>query len=141
MPTIPENAKLPQDHKPAKTALKPADEVTDMSEATEVEADLELPVATQTKGGFHVSYNGFEADVVAEALNDFELLDDLAELDNGGAGASLRMPSVLRRMFGPENFKGIMDALRNPETGKVPVEVGEAFLMAVFQGLNPTSAS
>ena len=70
--------------------------------------------------------------VEAEAMDDFELLDDLGEVEAGNAA---RLPRVLRRLLGPEQYKAAMDVLRDPDTGRVGVEAGADFVRDLFEAL------
>lgn len=161
MPTVPENAKQPQDRRP-KTATDHIREALDAEAAREAEAngvvtgvvetpapaelaepeaevEVEKPVVTQTDGSFTVEYKGFKAVVGPDALNDFELLDDLVSMDE--ADGYTRLPGVMKRLFGKERFKEALATLRDPETGRVSVAAADWFLGEVLSGLNPTSAS
>ena len=106
---IPEGAKAPQDRKP-KAESKP-----------------------ETLTG-HV--RGRDWTVLTEALDDFELLDDLNALEQ--KGDATRLPAVLRRLLG-EQWRDAMDAMRNTETGRVSVEAGSEFVMDLMGALNPNS--
>lgn len=108
---VPARAKKPQDHRPPATEQPP-----------EV---LRATVA------------GHEWEVPAAAIDDFELLDDLNSLDQHGDPT--RMPSVLRRLLGDEQWHKAMDVLRDPTTGRVSVEAGGDFVMELIQALNPSS--
>ena len=105
----PKAAKQPQDHKP-KAESKP-----------------------ETLTG-HV--RGRDWTVLTEALDDFELLDDLNALEQ--KGDPTRLPSVLRRLLG-EQWRDAMDAMRNTETGRVSIEAGSEFVMDLMGALNPNS--
>lgn len=72
-------------------------------------------------------------------LNDFELLEKLALIDGGGGRAAAVMPSVLRELLGHKQYAEAMDALRDEDTGRVPVESAAKFVMDVLGGLNPNS--
>lgn len=79
-----------------------------------------------------VEVNGHTWTVAADALDDFELLDDLSEIDSGNPS---RLPRVLKRLLGPEQYKAAMDSVRDPETGRVGVEAGAEFVGALFEAL------
>lgn len=108
--TIPPNAKQPQDHKP---------------KASEDDTPKEL----------HVTVRGLELTVMSDALDDFELLDDLNELEqNENPG---RLPSILRRLVG-DQWKTVVNHLRG-DNGRVSVEDGAEFVGEVLEALNPSS--
>lgn len=108
---LPEGAKLPQDHK-----------------------DKATPKANETK----VVVRDQEWTIQSDALDDFELLDDLNALDQ--RDDPTRMPSVLRRLLGDEQWKAAMGVLRDEKTGRVSVTEGSQFVMELIQELNPNSS-
>lgn len=81
-----------------------------------------------------VEVRGVDYTVEPEALNDFELLDDLNEVDQGSV---VRMPSLLRRLLGPVQAKAAMETLRNPDTNRITIEAGRDFLDELMEALNP----
>ncbi|WP_139244803.1 DUF5361 domain-containing protein [Arthrobacter woluwensis] len=87
--TIPEGVKKPQDRKPR------------------VNKD-----GTKT-----VTVHGQEYTIAADALDDFELLDDLDSLDEGEVQ---RLPRILRRLLGKESFKRRSNRLGTPRRGGSP---------------------
>lgn len=109
MPEIPADAKKPQDKKP-KT----------------VEVDVHT-----------VTVNDQEWTVEAAALDDFELLDELRELEAEENGTVL--PSILKRLLGKEQYRRAMQAARDPESGRVTVEAGANFVQEIMGALNPNS--
>lgn len=111
----PAGAKQPQDRQP-KAPAKPAVKSVD--------------------GGHEVTYRGVTITIADGALDDFELLEDVAAADSGDA---MRLPSLLRRLAGDDGFRAVMDGLRNPDTGKVSIESASEFVDAVFGALNPNS--
>ena len=106
---VPDGAKVPQDRKP-KDEPKP-----------------------ETLTAY---VRGREWSVPADALDDFELLDDLNALEQ--KGDATRLPAVLRRLLG-EQWRDAMDVMRNTETGRVSVEAGSEFVMDLMGALNPNS--
>lgn len=106
--SVPASAKKPQDRKPK----------------------------TDKDGNRTVTVHGVDLTVSGNALDDFELLDDLNALDEGKGG---KLPSVLRRLIGQEKYAEAMDALRDPETGRVSVEAGGKFVNDVIAAVAPNS--
>ena len=82
-----------------------------------------------------VAVRGIDVTVPADALDDFELLDDLHELENGNA---TRLPAVLRRLVG-DQWKAVMELARDPETGRVSIESGAEVVQEIMAGLAPNS--
>lgn len=69
--------------------------------------------------------------VERDAMDDFELLEDLGEVEAGNAA---RLPRVLRRLLGADQYREAMDHLRD-DAGKVGVEAGANFVRDLFEGL------
>jgi len=82
-----------------------------------------------------VAVRGIDVTVPADALDDFELLDDLHELENGNA---TRLPAVVRRLVG-DQWQAVMDVARDPETGRVSIESGAEVVREIMEGLAPNS--
>lgn len=81
-----------------------------------------------------VEVQGLTLIIPREALDDFELLDDLNELDQNDNPA--RLPSVLRRLVG-DQWKTVMNHLRDEKTGRVPVEPAMEFLNELMDAADP----
>lgn len=58
---------------------------------------------------------GFEYELNQEALNDYELLEDVAEVDNN----PLLIPKVLELILGKEQTRKLKDHIRD-KNGRVP---------------------
>lgn len=108
--TKPKKPKAPQDHKPKK------------------------PSVTIIDGGREVTIRGVKLTILDESLNDYELLEDAA------SGEVSRIARVLNRLLGEEQTSLIKEALRDPNTGRVPAQgdgsIAE-FLSEMFGVLNP----
>lgn len=113
-------AKVPQDR-------KPKEETAESVEATRMVGDRELE-------GHDVTYRGITVFVPREALDDFELLEDISNLDQQKAYA---MPSLLRRLIG-DDFRKVMDGLRDKTTGRVAMEDGSEFVGQILGAINPS---
>lgn len=81
---------------------------------------------------YDVDVDGKKWTVAKAALDDFELLDDLGEIESGNGA---RMPSALKRLLGREQYRDALEHLRDPKTGVVGVEAGSDFVRAIFEGL------
>lgn len=108
MPDVPKNAKKPEDHKP-KASEKPK--------------------------WIEVTVRGVDLKIDPDALDDFELMDDLNELEQNENPA--RLPSILRRLVG-DQYREVMDSLRG-ENGRVTVEAGAQFVGEVMEAVSPNS--
>lgn len=108
MPDVPKNAKKPEDHQP-KSEPKP-----------EV---------------IKVTVRGFDLTVPAEALDDFELMDDLYVLEQ--EEDPTRLPVILRRLIG-DRYREVIVSLRG-DNGRVSIADGSEFVGEVMEAINPNS--
>ncbi|RLP74350.1 hypothetical protein D9V32_13460 [Mycetocola tolaasinivorans] len=102
-------------------------------------ADIKKPQDRKKKlevvdGHYKVTVQGIEVTVAKDALDDFELLDDLARIENNDAQ---RIPGVLRRLVG-DDFSKVMNGLRG-ENGRVGLESGTQFIRDLLDALSPNS--
>ena len=92
------------------------------------------PTVEKIDAGHIVKIEGMRLTVLNEALDDFELLDDLAKMQDG---ESARLASVAHRLFG-DDFKKVMDGLRG-ENGRVSLEAASGFISELLAALAPNS--
>lgn len=93
------------------------------------------PKVEKADGGKNVTLRGISVFVADDALNDFELLDDLAQIQT--AEGSARMPGMLRRLVGEDGYLAVMTGLRNKDTGRVPVDLAAEFIAEIFAAIAP----
>lgn len=79
--------------------------------------------------------NGVKWTVDPDAADDFELLEDLDVIDSGNPA---RIPKVLRRILGEEQYPKALEALRD-DKGRVSVTDAAQFFYKIFEALNPNS--
>ena len=122
-PTTTEVARPPvQDHKPkAKKSGKKKASAARKAAALGEDIVVEIDGQTWT--------------VSSHVLDDFELLEDLDAIDSGNPA---RLPKVLRKMLGQEQYAKVMNTLRD-EHGVVRVEKAADFFYAVMTQANPNS--
>ena len=84
--------------------------------------------------GLNLDVRGVKFTVPKDALNDFELVDDLGRLDEGDA---TRLPAVLRRLAG-DKYRALVDTARD-ESGHVTIEAGGDLVREVLEALDPNS--
>lgn len=82
-----------------------------------------------------VTAAGVTLQIDPEVFDDVELLGDVADLQDGNG---LKLVHVLRRICGNQ-YKTVLDALRDETTGRVPVGAVEVFMVDLFGALNPNS--
>lgn len=82
-----------------------------------------------------VEVNGKAWTVSPSAVDDFELLEDLDAIDSGNVG---RIPKVLRRVLGSEQYPAALDSLRG-KNGVVSIDAAATFFYKIFEAINPNS--
>lgn len=92
----------------------------------------EKPKVEKIDGDFHVTHKGVTVTVATDALDDFELLDDIGAVENGNAA---RLPALLRRLIGPD-YKPVLDALRG-ESGRVKIEDAAQYVGDLLGAISP----
>lgn len=92
----------------------------------------ENPKVEKVDGAFHVTHKGVTVTVAIDALDDFELLDDIGAVEGGNAA---RLPSLLRRLIG-EDYKPVLDAIRG-DSGRVKIEDASAYIGNLLGAIAP----
>ncbi|HWU28025.1 MAG TPA: hypothetical protein VN041_02905 [Microbacterium sp.] len=127
--SVPKGAKQPQDRKPKDDKPK-VDQVEIDTPTGEVD-DEGKPKTRKVKAS-RVAIRGIVVTVPHEALDDFEVLDDIrAAQDSDDAS---RMPALLRRLVGDVDYKRVLNALRGAN-GRVSIADGGQFVMDLFEAL------
>lgn len=86
--------------------------------------------------GIHIkTKGGFEVIIDPAALDDMELLEDMARMDAGEEWLAAR---VVSRLLGPAQKKALYEFCRDPETGRVPYTkvsevLGELFTSEILK--------
>lgn len=93
------------------------------------EAKKTLKDAAEDKlsGAVKVTVSGIDVTVKPVVLNDIDVIDALAEIEDGNI---LKLPKLLKLVFG-EDWKRIKDGLRN-EDGRVEAGIATQFFLDVF---------
>lgn len=73
--------------------------------------------------------------ITQEALNDLEVLEAIAELDAGNVAA---LPAALRGLLGDEGYVAAKKLLRDPDTGRVALDVAAGFYRELLTAANPS---
>lgn len=110
--------------------------MSDVKKPQDHKAKEEKPKVEKTDDGWVVTHRGITLSVAREALDDFELLDDLAQIQADQKRGAVRVPSMLRRLAGDEGYRAVTDGMRG-ESGRVPVAQTVQFVFEVFGALNP----
>ena len=72
--------------------------------------------------------NGFGCTVDDDIFDDMELVEDLAETEEN----PLKIRNVLNRVLGEEQKKALYESVRDPKSGRVPVEEGSKALFDIM---------
>lgn len=80
-----------------------------------------------------VTLRGVTFEVDPEVLDDFDVLDALDQIQEGNG---LRIAGLLRKLTG-DKFNDMRAALRDPETGRIPVETAGEFMGELFEAIAP----
>lgn len=110
---------------PPKTAKKPADR---------------KPKAEKADGPqvLEVELRGKTWRIEPGSADDFELLEDLGEADR--TRDPQRLPGILKRILGHEQYREALDTIRDSRTGRVSVQAGTDFVLELFEAMNPNSS-
>lgn len=95
------------------------------------------PKVERLDGARAVTVSGVRVVVPDDAIDDFELLEDMAQMGRDEKKAAA-FPAVLRRLVGDDGFTAVMDGLRGPN-GRVKVADGMGFIRDLLAALNPNS--
>lgn len=125
----PKDVKQPSDHK-SKVEKPKVDQVEIDVETGEVD-DQGKPKTRKEKAS-RVFLHGIVVTVPHANLDDFEVLDDIRAVQDQDDAS--RLPALLRRLVGADDYRRVMDALRG-ETGRVSVEAGSQFVLDLFEAL------
>lgn len=68
-------------------------------------------------------------------LDDMELVDDMSQLQDGNG---LKIAPIMRKLLG-DQYKNVLNDLRDEETGRVSVVVAAEFLEALMRAVSPNS--
>ena len=72
--------------------------------------------------------SGFTYEVTDETLNDFQLIEVLAEVDKN----PMLLPKLVKMLLGDEQKERLLDHLRT-EKGNVPLDAISTEIMEIFQ--------
>ena len=72
--------------------------------------------------------SGFEYEVSDAAMNDYELVEILAEVDTN----PLLLPRLVKKLLGDKQKNKLLDHLRTKE-GNVPIDLISTEIMEIFQ--------
>lgn len=89
--------------------------------------------ATATKTA---TISGVELTVDPSLFDDLDVLDALDQINEGNP---LRVAGLLRKLTG-EKYNAVRDALRDPETGRIPVERATEFFGELMAAMSPNSS-
>lgn len=74
------------------------------------------------------NYLDTDWEISRDSLDDFELLEALDDIENGGVQ---RIPGALRRLLGADQYQVAKDKIRGDD-GRISVEAGLTFFAEIF---------
>ncbi|MFF2054113.1 hypothetical protein ACFVU2_21080 [Leifsonia sp. NPDC058194] len=98
----------------------------------------EKPKITKVDGGRTVTLRGITVTVPDDALDDFELVEEIGLVQYGTDADRVRMPLILRRLVSDDDYRKVMEGLRGPN-GRVRFQTGIEFIQELFGALDPNS--
>ncbi len=103
---------------------------------TKTPQDHKLP-KTKTKT---VTVHGIKLDVDPDIFDDLDMLEWLYDIQaaQDGDGDALAMIPFLRKTCGPA-WSLVKDTLRDPDTGRIPMDAVSGFVNELMPQLNPNS--
>lgn len=84
--------------------------------------------AAQAPDSLIANYLDTDWEISRESLDDFELLEALDDIENGGVQ---RIPGALRRLLGADQYLVAKDKIRGDD-GRISVEAGLTFFAEIF---------
>lgn len=114
---------------PAKNTNRPpvSDHKKKKAKATKVQKSVALNQPIEVK------VDGKAWSIKPSAVDDFELLEDLDAIDSGDPA---RIPKVMRRLLGNEQYAAAIEALRG-KNGVVSIEHAAKFFYKIVEAINP----
>lgn len=85
-----------------------------------------------------VSVDGVTIRVDPKAFDDWEVTESLYALQNDPKGGALEVVPLMRRLLA-DDYERVKDALRDPHTGRIPVEAMAGFLDRMLRAMAPNS--
>lgn len=82
-----------------------------------------------------VEVQGVKVTLDPDMFDDIVFLDHLDQMDQGNG---LRIASVLRSLAG-DQYQKVVDALKDEDTGRVPIEAASAFVTEAMAAVDPNS--
>lgn len=82
-----------------------------------------------------VTVRGVELKLSTEVFDDLDLLDAMDQIQEGNG---MKIATALRRVAG-EQYNEVREALRDKETGRIPLESAAEFFTEALQAVAPNS--
>lgn len=114
-----------------------------MNDVTQPQDHLEKvvkPKVERSETEYTVTHSGVTVSIPFAALDDFEMLRDLGRMQDPSVADPVKLtmvPAVFSRFFGDAQAGHVLNALRDPQTGRVKIATASEFLFDVFRALNP----
>ncbi|RTE47730.1 hypothetical protein [Actinobaculum sp. 352] len=80
-----------------------------------------------------INIHGMTLSIDANLFDDFELVADIADME---AGQTLKVVPIVRRIVG-DHYQDMLDVLRDPATGRVPLDAVSQMIVEIMQEVAP----
>ncbi|MBW3095342.1 hypothetical protein G1C98_1022 [Bifidobacterium sp. DSM 109960] len=86
----------------------------------------------------HVEVRGIQLDIDPKLFDDLEIVELVAAVNDGTPQGSLAIVPLIKRITG-SRYQDVKETLRDPETGRVPLEAVSEFINELMKELAPNS--
>ena len=92
--------------------------------------------ATEPSSIRTATVRGVDVQLDTDLLDDFELMDDIARVEDGDV---TRATKVLRRLLSDEDRAALMETARDPITKRIDIQAGMVVVQELFGTFDPNS--
>ena len=85
-----------------------------------------------------ITVKGIGLTVDPKIFDDLEIFEMLSDINSGSADGSFAIVPLLKRVTG-DRYEDVKNALRDPDTGRVPIEAVGEFVQEFVKELAPNS--
>lgn len=86
----------------------------------------------------HVEVRGVSLDIDPKLFDDLDVIELIADVNDGTPKGSLAIVPLIKRITGSK-YPDVKKALRDPDTGRVPIETVGEFINELMKELAPNS--
>lgn len=86
----------------------------------------------------HVEVRGVGLDIDPKLFDDLDVIELVADVNDGTPQGSLMIVPLIKRITG-DRYQDVKEALRDPDTGRVPIDAVGEFVSELMKELAPNS--